>query len=520
MKKNMGIFSSFSLKIGIVIALLLVLTYLNLRIDFSAQSAYSLSDASKEAMSSLEDNMVAKIMASPELPADLNSLSRYLQDLLSEYQLASKGRFRWEFVRNLSREDLFSTAQQNGIRVMRYQIYENDQMISKELIFGLTFEYQGKVESISLLPKMEAKLEYELTQSIQSLAQHSLPKLAVFRDSTYYDFPTRYFEESLNSNFAVEDVDLSRPLEAVDALLFTGIVRNLQEQELYHLDQYLMKGGKVVFLQDRVDTDGYNLYSLDNNLIDMLQHYGIELSRDVVLDMYCEQRQTGLGVMANYPMYPILRGSDHIITRNIDNIVMYLASGINFRAQDDVSFEPILQSSIYSGWMKYPKFEVSKDLFYDTSAHDFDAGSIITGALLKGKFKSYFKDSELAAKDPGFSAETADQQIVIFGDKELVIDPDRELFQDRSNIIFNALDYLTSRESMIHIRSRHLTSSSLSVPRFMQKVGIMWGDMPKIENNIKLAVKVIAIALPALILIVVGLIQALRRKYRVRFRYE
>lgn len=520
MKKTFGILSSLSVKIGIVIALLLVVSYINVRVDFSSQSAYSLSKVSKEAMHALEDVMVVKILASDDLPAELNSLNRYLQDLLSEYQLAGRGKFRYEYLRKLSRDELFGMAHSNGIQVMRFQIYERDQMISKEVIFGAIFEYQGKVESLGLVPRIEAKLEYELTQRIQSLAQHTLPKVAVYRDSTYFDFGTRYFEQNLNANFAVVEADLSQKLEGIDALLFTGTARNMPEEELYNLDQYLMKGGQVVFLQDRVDTDGYKLFSLDTNVIQLLEHYGFVLSRDVVLDMYCDQRQTGLGVMANYPMYPILRGSNHPITQNIDNIVLFLASGITFSGSQEVSFEPILQSSLYSGWMLYPQFEVAKELFYDTNVQDFTAGSITTGALLKGKFTSFFAGTELAAADAGFVAQSPELEMVLFGDKELVIDPDKPLFFDRNYIVLNALDYLNGRDTMIHIRSRHLSSSSLNVARFMQKVGITWGDVSKLESQIKLIAKSIAIVLPALILIIGGLIAALRRKSKLRYRYE
>jgi gliding-associated putative ABC transporter substrate-binding component GldG len=520
MKKTFGILSGLSIRMGIVIAVLLVVSYLNLRVDLSAQKAYSLSKVSKDTMRGLEDIMVVKVLASDDLPAELNSLSRYLRDLLSEYQMVSRGKFRYEYVRNLSRDDLFAMAHANNISVMRFQTYEKDQMTSKEVIFGAIFEYQGKVESISLVPRTEARLEYELTQRIQSIAQHTLPKIAVFRDTTYYDFNTNYFERNLRANFAIHDSDLKQEIRDVDALLFTGSARNLTDDQLYHLDQYLMKGGRAVFLQDRIDTDGYSLYSLDTNLIKMLEHYGFVLSKDVLLDMYCDQRQTGLGVMANYPMYPVLRGSNHPITRNIDNISLYLASGVSFSGRKGVSFEPILQSSIYSGWMEYPEFQIEKDLFYDTSVEDFDAGSIVTGALLKGQFDSFFADSLRAQNDPGFVAQSPQMQMVLFGDKELVIDTDREIYNDRNYIILNALDFLSDREDMIRIRSRLLGTSSLSVPRFMQKLGINWGDMAKIESNIKTAAKSVAIALPALILILVGIIRALRRKYRVRFMYE
>ncbi|MCB5268499.1 MAG: GldG family protein [Candidatus Cloacimonadaceae bacterium] len=520
MKKIFGILSSLSVKIGIVVAILLIVPYLNLRVDLSSQKAYSLSRASKELMRSLEDVMVVKIIVSEDLPAELNSLNRYLQDLLNEYQLNSRGKFRYEYVRNLSWEKLYGMAHENGVRVMRIQIYERDQMISKEVIFGAIFEYQGKVQSLSLLPRIEPKLEYEITQCVQSLAKHKLPKVAVFRDTTYYDFDTQSFERNLAANFTVVDADLSKPISEVDALLFTGTARSLPIGYLYNLDQYLMKGGRVVFLQDRVDTDGYNLYPMETNVIEILEHYGFELSRDLVLDLSSDKRQTGLGVMANYPMYPVLRGGKHPITNNIDNIVMYLASGISFKGTEGTNFEPILQSSIYSGWMEHPKFEVDQDLFYDPQPQDFTAGPITTAAVIKGRISSFFTDSELAANDPGFVGKSPEQQLILFGDKELVIDADREIYNNRNYIILNALDYLSGRDDLIHIRSRHLSSSHLSVPRFMNKMGIVWGDVPKIEKNIKNAAKAIAIVLPALILILIGLIRYLRRKAHIKMRYE
>jgi len=465
---------------------------------------------------SLEDVMVVKLLSSQELPATLNSLDRYTRDLLNEYQSASRGKFRYEFVRPSSREELYSLAQNSGLSRVRFQIYENDQITTTEVIFGLIFEYQGRVEVMDLLPRIEPQLEYQLTMRIQSLAAHTLPKVAVFRDTTYYEFNTEYFERALYSNFDVRDTDLMRPLSGMDALLFTGTARNIRQEQLYHLDQYIMQGGKVVFLQDKVDTDGRYLFPLDTNVIDMIEHYGFRLSDDVVLDMYNDKQQVGLGNMVNYPMYPVQRGSDHMITQNIDNIIMYLASGISFARREGVSFEPILQTSPYSGWMRAPEFEISQDLIYSPTLEDFSAGSITTGALLKGAFNSYFADSDLADDDPDFVSSSPQIQMVLFGDKELVINTDREIYNDRVNIILNALDYLTERDSMIHIRSRHLSSSPLSVTRFMREIGIDWGDLGKIETNIKNIVKVISIGLPSFILVMIGLLMAFRRKLKLR----
>ena len=516
MKRPFSIIGSHITKIGIIVTILLISTLLNLRVDTSRDKAFSISKISKNLVRDLDEAMVVKIISTRELPAELTSLSRYTSDLLAEFQSASRGKFRYEYIRPASFEELSQLAAANNLRPMRFQNFENDRMTSKEVIFGMVIEYQGRVESMNLMPSLEPKLEYEMTMRIQSLVSDTLPKVAVFRDSTYYHFNTRFFERGIKSNFNVIDADLSKPLKDVDALLFTGASRNLPEEYLYHIDQYLMSGGKVVFLQDKVDTDGQNLYSLNTNVIRMLDHYGFQLSTDVLLDMNCDQRQMGIGNIANFPMYPIMRGSNHIISRGMDYIVLYLASGITVKPGNGVDFETILQSSQYSGWMLAPEFKINESLFFNPELEDFSAGPVTTATMGKGRFSSFFEDNPMAEADPSFQKETTAGTVVLFADKELVIDPDNPIYNDRSNVILNALDHLFDRDAMISIRNRHLRKSPLMVRAFMEKNGIIWGDMEKIENNLKLIAKIVAIALPPLILILVGLWLAFKRRLKLR----
>ena len=132
----------------------------------------------------------------------------------------------------------------------------------------------------------------------------------------------------------------------------------------------------------------------------------------MVLDMYCDQQQQGLGNMVNYPMNPVLRGGSHPITQNMDNIVMYLASGISFSGKAGISFEPILQSSVQSGWIKAPEFKVEPELYYNPAYELFTAGPINLAAILSGSFDSYFTGSEFAKTDPGFVAKSPKLKMV------------------------------------------------------------------------------------------------------------
>ena len=170
-KKISSILSNLLIKLGIVLMILLIGSYAKIRWDFSHNKAYSLSKISKYAVSKLEDNMVVKLYASKELPPQMNTIDRYVKDLLEEYRQAGKGKFHYDIITGLTQEELKNKTQLYGIPTMYFQIFENDKTTTKEIIYGLVFEYQGNYESLYVLPEMQNKLEYEMTLKIQKISR-------------------------------------------------------------------------------------------------------------------------------------------------------------------------------------------------------------------------------------------------------------------------------------------------------------------------------------------------------------
>lgn len=510
--KTRSILTTLLIKLAIIGMLLMVASYLKLRVDFSANKAYSLSKVSKHAVRSLKDNMVIKVFASEELPAELNTMDRYMKDLLAEYQIASRGKFHYEFIRGLSMDELRYQAQENGLNSMYFRIYENDKTTSKEVIFGLVFEYQGKFDSMNLLPQMEAKLEYELTQKIQKLSQYTLPEISVFRDSMMVELPTTGFDEALATNFKIVETDLLSPPKQTPAMVFTGVLGDLSDQQLYHLDQYIMKGGRPVFLQDRVSTDGTNLYAINSNFFMFLEHFGVRIDKNIAMDIFCDLRGMGVDTTMPFPIYPVLRGSQHPITRNLADIVMYLSNGLEFTNTPGQKFMSILQTSNSSGLVMAPEFRLEQSLFQNPDPKTFSLPPIVLGAIAEGRAESYFSNRpELHA--PDHKSETDEYKLVVFGDRDLVIDSDKSIYADRNYIVLNAVDWLLERDSMISIRSRHLQRSIMDIAYYMHKNDIIWGDPVRIEKRIKTGIKLVSTVLPSLILIIIGGFIALRRKH-------
>ncbi|MEF3695156.1 MAG: GldG family protein, partial [Candidatus Cloacimonadota bacterium] len=390
-KLTSGLLSVLAIKIAILIVLLVIVSYLSLRLDVSRGKIYSLASVSKESIRKLEDRMIVKIYASEELPPTLIAMDRYLKDILAEYKSRGRGKFTFQYVKADSPEHLRSMAQQNRLQYMVFQSFENDQMVQKEVIYGMTIEYQGKIETLSLQPNMESKLEYILTSRFRKLIGAELPRVVVYRDSSYQYFPTDMLEIGLDQNYQLTSTDLAMPLSDTPTMLFTGVVDSLYTEQLYNLDQYIMKGGKVVFLQDRVTTDGQSVYAFESNLFTMLASYGIGMGRELVLDINSDTRRLGGSTGVPYPFYPVVRGgNESIITRNIDGIALYLASEVSNLDTLGLEYTPILRTSAYSSKLPGPNFPIEQVLQAIPRYELYNHPPITVGAIFKGELPSYF----------------------------------------------------------------------------------------------------------------------------------
>jgi len=512
--------------IAILVVINLVSSLFYFRLDFSKGRLFKLGKASRDAVSGLTENMIVKVYASKDLPNSLLGINRYLKDLLAEYQQHSKRKFDFEYVSNTTTEVFNAQAQATGLKFIVYQTYdEQDQVAYKQAIFGLSIEYKGKITVLSINPAMESKLEYEITSRIQQITETGLPVVAVFADSTYQSMKADYFEESMERNYKVFQTDLTSYPNGAEALVFVGVLDSLSNLQLLNLDQYMMRGGKVVFLQERITPDAYGLNEIPSNIFRFLDHYGLRVMPNVVLDYVCDYR-TGISsaMRSPYPVHPIVKGSDkNIITRNMNNIVLYLASQIEFSGDPGkLTFEPILQTSYNSALLAGPNFFPDMRLFQNPTPEMFPLTSLTVGALIKGKQRSFFQGTDLQ-KLPNFIAENDSVSIVLFSDSEIIVNPDKEQYLNRYNIVLNAIDYLIGKNSMISIRSRSIESSEFDIRKYLENKQAGSVFINEKEQLLKQHIKLSIITIPILLLALFGLlvyIHQYRNKQQIRQMYE
>lgn len=513
---------------------LAILVFLNLvsisiftRIDLSQGQIYSLSRASKQTVKSLADRLVIKAYFSKNLPGEYADARRYTQDLLSEYQAYSRGKLRFEFIDPSDENTLKEEARKNQISPVQMRVIENDKFEIREVYMGLAFLYQDKTESIPLIQNTRG-LEYDITSTIKRITAQGLKKIAFFQPEEESipqvpNMPAQAEEFStvrqlLTESYEVSIIDLKTELEAsVAALFFAGVKDSLSQQQLYNLDQFIMKGGNVLFFQDRVDANiqQQSAKNIESNLFDLLTHYGIYIKSNLVTDAQCGQvqiqRMQGIFRMVtpvSYPLFPIVNkvNKDNVIVKNLDQMQFIFTSEIDTtRTGDNLQFEPLLFSSNNSGEVKAPRYDINVNQYMNTNLKMMllDESKVLAG-IYTGTFRSYFADR----KDyPDALLENSEARILLLTDREFIEDAGASSVKGNLDFVLNAVDYMAAESTLIEIRSRETEFKPLR----------------EISSNAKKSVKWVNILFPSLLLILFGIIRyrnELKRRKIIGELYE
>jgi ABC-type uncharacterized transport system involved in gliding motility auxiliary subunit len=519
MAQRSQIFSSYLLRVAIAVMVLLVGGLLYLRQDASRDRVYSLSKHSRTTVRALKDKVLVKVFASRQLPPEFSNLNRALRDLLEEFQRNSRGKFRYEYARFATNEELLSQASASGIQPYVAHIQENDELVSKEIVLGLVLEGAGKSQPMVLIPGMESRMEYQIMKELNKFDARPLPDLTIFADSLslMYQYANNRnelatFIYELSQNYNIIYTDLKTAPRFTPVMLCLGVVSDLQRIQLYHLDQYLMQGGQIVMTQDRAyvysNNYGTAVVETESNLFKLLDHYGIHIHNNLALDRECEIRKgAGLGTQAPYPFIPMIRGNPKLdYTRGFDSIYHFLASEVTLLPGARLKYSPVLQTSDHSNRLLGPVFQVEESINRGLEPGYLNQPPITVAAEFSGQFNSFFTE---ALTDSTFHASTDKARVILFGDSELPLD-----FGAGAYVVLNAVDHLLGRKEAIELRSRNLRPSLLSTGVFMERFKINPSDPDRTSAMLKTWFKLGSILGPLALLLLIGAGVAIHRKVR------
>lgn len=514
---NYELKSSVSCLVSLIIVLVLIFTKtLYFRIDLTEEGRYSLSDASKDLVAEISEPLTVKLYLDGDLDANMLRLRRSTEDLVRELNMyASEQLVIENYNPNSATTDEeryaeYAELEERGLRGMSVTIRERGGKMSEQVIFPWAEVCSSRdTMAICLMQPSSQKsgevavnnaiadLEYLFVDAIRVLNRKEIRKVAFIEghgelaEEYTYDASgalSRYFQVDRG----VIGIDAS-VLDSYDAIIVAKPMTAYSESDKFIIDQYIMRGGRVLWLLDGAQMSNdmlaeggaTPLIELDVNLNDMLFRYGVRLTPTVVEDMQCAYMPVNVARPGEEPRFepipwfymPLLQASPyHPITKTLQAVKADFASGIEIVGDTvGVRKEVLLITSNASHVNMAPTEIDVMDAINIEPKEYFTTQYVPIAVALEGKFESIYKhrmapagvnvDKIIDKSEPTRMVVVADGDIIrndIEQHREgLMLVPlgyDRVTRQTHGNkdFIVNAMLYLTDDEGVMQLRNRRI----------------------------------------------------------------
>jgi len=458
MKASQVILSGFLL-LGIAVMVNLLLSQFTLRFDLTEDQRYTLSEATEEVLSQIQEPVTVKAYFSKGLKPEIAKTRTDLRELLQEYAELSDGMLVYEFIDPGEDEVLQQEALQTGVRPVTISVREKNEMSQRQAFMGAVLEMGEERDVIPFL-QPGAPLEYTLTTTIKKLSVLDKPAVGLIQGHGEPSIQEMFEANSeLSVLYSFEPVTLSEEDPIPDRFTTLALVRpqdSIPPAHLAQLDDFLGRGGHLYVAINRVDGDLSTARGtvVNTGLETWLQGKGIEVSDKFLVDASCGQvsvsQQVAFFTTVNQIQFPYLplvqQFADHPVTRGLEAALLQFASELKFSGDSSLTFTPIAFSSARSGTQSAPLFF---DIEKEWTAADFPRSNIPVAAVLEGKITG---DTEA--------------RMVVVGDGDFPVNgPQNQAQQlpaDNVSLFVNGIDWLSDDTGLIDLRTKGVASRPIA----------------------------------------------------------
>ena len=510
MKSNLARITLF---IGILVGINIIAAFMFFRWDLTQEKRYTISDATKKLLQNLEHQVVIKVYLTGDFPAGFERLERAIQETLESFVDEGGSNVAYHFI-----EPTDPKLQEKLIEkgLIPTNLFANEEgKRTERLVFpGAVLVYEGKEYPVQLLkgnksatPEQQLNqsyegVEFELASAIRRLAQKDRKRIGILVGHTKVP-PPRFsdFLANLQQNYDLYfDVQNPENWDKGDLLIISKPDTPFDEDEKFRLDQFVMRGGKLLLFADGVRVDSVSLEGtfaqpLDINLDDLLFKYGCRINQNLIKDLSCAMIPLNVGNMGDKPQikpmpwrfFPLINNfGKHPIVRNLDALYARFPSSIDTIQVEGIKKTPLLLSSRYTQLRKAPVLVGYNEARQQPDPREYNAGEKPIAMLLEGSFSSLY-NNRLLPNDPrmkSFVGKSKPTQIIVVSDGDLIVndidykrDAPLPLGYDRlsGNTFANrdfalyAVDYLADSEGLITARNKQVTLRPLDKLRLKEE---------------------------------------------------
>ena len=461
------------------------------RLDLTESKRYTISKSTKKLLGQLDDIVRVEAYFS-EAPDQVKLIKDEVKDMLDEYDAFASGNLQIEFINPTEDDDLKQKLRMKGIPEIQVQVREKDKIEVRNAYMGLAIVYGDKQEVIPVIQKTTT-LEYDLTSAILKTTRKEAKTVGFLEGHDEVDIYGQGFENlrrELGKQYTLRKIDVSQgsPIEGdVSTLIVAGPQSPLQANEKYEIDQFLMNGGKIVFLVDAVKMAPGSIQAspLSTGLTDLLSHYGIQLGNNLVQDISHDNLTYSQGgfmtITRPYPFfikvlksYQYSTGStsegfpaDSVATSGLDSLVLPWSTSLSVVAKEGIS-TTIMAKTSNQAWTAQAPYNLDPTRMFTPPSSV--KNSYPVAVLLAGEFTSFYAGKEIPSASNGDGEEDTENknkdrktvekssptQIVVVGTSQFL----RQPRVDGLTFFQNSIDYITLGSSLIGIRSKQISDRS------------------------------------------------------------
>lgn len=516
------------LSLLILVAVNFIANKFFLRWDLTAEKRYTLTPATKKLLSNLKQNVEIDVyLAGKDLPAGMKRLKKETRELLQEFRSYSNGNITYKFIDvntiKKDKEKKIEELVQKGVKPINLEVNTNSGFMEKLIFPGAILKANGREIPIQILENQFTFgaqgsidnsinfLEYKLANAVQKLIKKTPPRIAFLQG--HDELPFEKLQDIVNTltlqNFEVGVIDIAKePLfkNNIDILIIAKPRIAFLDEEKFLIDQFIMHGGKVIWLMDNHTADLQNFQQsptylatpLELNIEDILFRYGVRINYDLALDLYCTQIPIIETVGGNpqpklfpWVFYPLaVSRNNHPIVKNIDPIWFRFSSSIDVLKNPNINPTILAATSTYSRTQALP-FEIYLlGAKQKPNPNLFNRKDVVLATLLEGDFTSLFLNqytsdlqSLLDKQGVEFRGKSYKNKMIVIADGDVIANDldskgsviplgyDRYGQQQYANkdFILNCVEYLVDDNNLIEARNREVKMRLLDKAQLTEK---------------------------------------------------
>jgi len=518
------------------------------RIDLTSDKRYTLASVTKEVINKIDKQLLIKVYLEGDFPSEFKRLQIETRQFLEELS-ANNSLIKIQFIRPDNQREKLIKA---GMIPSQLTVKE-DGILSNAIIFPWAeISYKNKTSKVSLLTngtsqsqedqleKAIESLEFSFSNAIYKLQEEKEKKIAVLTgngelsDIQLYSFLSEVTKKHRLAKFTLDSVKTNPEkslidLQQFDLAIIAKPTQPFTENEKLVLDQYIINGGKTLWMIENVQADTDSLYNngsmlaypRDLNLTDFFFSYGLRVNATLLQDLYAAKIPLATGNIGDKPQFqnlnwfyhPLVSGNpNHAISKNIAPVRLRFANQID-TLQNSLKKTPLLVSSMLTKKVGTPAIVELKSIAKEPKEEEYSSGFQITGLLTEGLFNSMYTDRVKPFSILNFRKKSLYNKMVVISDgdigrNQLQKGKPFDLAKDKwtgeqfgnKEFLLNAIDYLLDDNGLIELRNKNIQINLLDKKKAYQE---------------KTYWQFVNIILPLMVLLTFGLVfQYLRkRKY-------